>query len=221
MPPLEPEHKVCTSCQEPKPLDAFVNKTAMRDGKAHTCKQCCNEKLKEWQRSKRPRRTTAINRRPGRWILKPCEFCGEEFNVRQMIKHLPRCPKNTNARGPKVDYAPLENMKAISDQADAKRKANARYWNLKVSYGITPADYDRMLAEQEGRCFICREEPTMNNRSERSLHVDHDHATGQVRGLLCTRCNHLVGNCLESEAILDSPKSYLRSYAPKPQLVKS
>lgn len=49
-------------------------------------------------------------------------------------------------------------------------------------------DYERMLAEQQGRCFICQREP-----KGRALSVDHSHATLAVRGLLCFRCNQYLG----------------------------
>jgi hypothetical protein len=50
--------------------------------------------------------------------------------------------------------------------------------------GITDADYAAMLARQYGGCAICGRPP-----KTRRLHVDHDHRTGAVRGLLCHRCN--------------------------------
>jgi hypothetical protein len=55
-------------------------------------------------------------------------------------------------------------------------------WNLKSRYGITPADVERMLLEQDGVCAICRGEM-------RRQCIDHDHDTGRVRGLLCHPCN--------------------------------
>ena len=51
-------------------------------------------------------------------------------------------------------------------------------------YGITIADYDRMLEEQGGVCKLCGRPP-----AKRRLHVDHNHKTKRVRGLLCFRCN--------------------------------
>lgn len=58
-------------------------------------------------------------------------------------------------------------------------------------YGITAAQYEQMLAEQGGKCAICgtKEE----GRGYEWLHVDHDHATGAVRGLLCALCNFGLG----------------------------
>jgi Recombination endonuclease VII len=53
--------------------------------------------------------------------------------------------------------------------------------------GVDQEDYDRMLAEQDGHCALCPNEP-----KTRRLHVDHDHKTGAVRGLLCYRCNRAL-----------------------------
>jgi hypothetical protein len=56
--------------------------------------------------------------------------------------------------------------------------------DLRRKYGITAADYDRMLAAQGGVCAICGRPP-----KTRRLNVDHDHNTGRIRGILCWRCN--------------------------------
>lgn len=60
---------------------------------------------------------------------------------------------------------------------------------LRKAYGITPAQYEDMSKEQGGVCLVCR---GVNEDGER-LHVDHDHETGKVRGLLCNRCNVALG----------------------------
>ena len=61
---------------------------------------------------------------------------------------------------------------------------------LRSRYGIGSGDFARMLAEQKGLCAICHELPDGHGE----LHVDHDHATGRVRGLLCASCNLGLGN---------------------------
>lgn len=65
---------------------------------------------------------------------------------------------------------------------------------LKRKYGLTLGDYGRMLAEQGGTCAICGAGPdSERNHRFTSLAVDHDHETGQVRGLLCSMCNRGIG----------------------------
>lgn len=58
-----------------------------------------------------------------------------------------------------------------------------------IGIDLTVEEYDEMLLEQEGVCWICKRAPKSNRR----LSVDHDHDTGQVRGLLCTKCNTTLG----------------------------
>jgi uncharacterized protein with PIN domain len=62
-------------------------------------------------------------------------------------------------------------------------------------YGITQADYDRMLANQGGRCALCgvRQDELQTGRYRTYLHVDHCHETGKVRGLVCPDCNLQLG----------------------------
>jgi DNA repair exonuclease SbcCD ATPase subunit len=67
-----------------------------------------------------------------------------------------------------------------------------REYHLMSTYGVTQAEYDKMLVAQEGRCRICgTDKPT--GHSKRFFSVDHDHKTGRVRGLLCHTCNTQLG----------------------------
>lgn len=63
-----------------------------------------------------------------------------------------------------------------------------------------------MIEQQEGRCGICGGLP--DGKWER-LAVDHDHATNQVRGLLCTNCNLILGNAQDNTEILERAINYL------------
>lgn len=66
--------------------------------------------------------------------------------------------------------------------------------HIERTYGLTAAEYDALLVLQGGKCAICRRRP----KSKR-LAVDHSHKTGEVRGLLCSRCNHdLMGSAWDS-----------------------
>jgi len=72
-------------------------------------------------------------------------------------------------------------------------------------YGLTPPDYAAMLKQQSGRCAIC-EEP---ERANRRLSVDHCHANGQVRGLLCRDCNVGIGALGDDPDVLRRAAEYL------------
>lgn len=61
----------------------------------------------------------------------------------------------------------------------------------RVTYGLSIAKYEEMLADQDGCCKICRTKRPGSRLNH--FAVDHDHATGAVRGLLCLRCNIMLG----------------------------
>ena len=89
-----------------------------------------------------------------------------------------------------------------------KYRAIQRRTRMKSRYGITVEQYEAMLAAQDGKCAICAGADSKNPRSpDGHWSVDHDHETGEVRGLLCLRCNNALGWYEEhSEAIA----AYLR-----------
>lgn len=85
--------------------------------------------------------------------------------------------------------------------------AKAHATRIEKTYGLTTDQYDLLLAAQGGRCAICRARP----RSKR-LAVDHDHKSGAVRGLLCSRCNHdLMGSAWDSLALVVALWHYLNT----------
>ena len=67
----------------------------------------------------------------------------------------------------------------------------ARGTMLWEKYRLTQADYDEMLEAQDGGCKLCG--ATVSDKRGRPLHVDHCHRTFAIRGLLCARCNTLLG----------------------------
>lgn len=80
-----------------------------------------------------------------------------------------------------------------------------RSWRrIEQIYGLTRDDFSRMLQVQRGRCLIC-EEPL---RSGKHTHVDHDHTTQQVRGLLCGGCNRSFGTLKEDPTIIQRMLEY-------------
>ncbi len=90
-------------------------------------------------------------------------------------------------------------------------KATKRKWHLKKTYGITPEDFDRMMWEQEGTCKICKVPPYhAKNAFREFLVIDHDHSTGEVRGLLCMCCNTALGQFNDDINTLTSAIEYLK-----------
>jgi len=83
----------------------------------------------------------------------------------------------------------------------ARRGARARAVRLKTRYGMTPADYDAMLARQNGVCAICKTDG-------RKLNIDHNHKTNAVRGLLCNACNLGLGNFGDDPGFLRMAADY-------------
>ena len=66
--------------------------------------------------------------------------------------------------------------------------------NLKQSFGITINDYDKIFETQNGVCAICGKKETRKNMyGIKRLAVDHNHISGEVRGLLCSCCNQGLG----------------------------
>lgn len=84
-------------------------------------------------------------------------------------------------------------------------------------YGITQTDYNNFRQNQDYCCAICREHETTIVKSNKqsgsttSLHVDHNHTTGEVRGLLCFRCNSLLGKAHDNSEILQAAIEYLQA----------
>lgn len=145
--------------------------------------------------------------------MKRCGVCGHrkpliDFgkNRRSSDGHQSRC-KSCHSRK-NQEYT----QKAREAQPEEEyRRGRAKM--LKRQYGITLDDYDRMLADQGGVCAICLLPETRTMRSDspqvRALAVDHDHVTGEIRGLLCFCCNTGIGKFGDSPDRLRAAAKYL------------
>jgi Recombination endonuclease VII len=90
-----------------------------------------------------------------------------------------------------------------------RRLEKLREIHLRNKFGLTPDEYDRMLEAQGGVCALCESPPTPGI----SLHVDHDQGTGEIRGLLCVRCNNALGLFREDADLLKRAARYVMSDA--------
>jgi hypothetical protein len=160
--------------------------------------------------------------------MKRCKQCGETKPLTDFYKasgtadgHRGEC-KACNLARKKQWYAQnrdavIEKVKkwqhdnrdrhnAYQREYRSTRKEQFREGHLRRTFGITQADYEALLERQGGGCAICSKPP-----GKIALHVDHDHMTGEVRGLLCVGCNNALGQFHDDPALLDRAIGYLGS----------
>ncbi len=122
-----------------------------------------------------------------------------ECNVVKPVEEYPR--NKSQPSGLAVYCKPCHNARG---KASKDKVGGSRTYHLKRRYGITAEDFDVMLAEQGGLCAICRSAP--------AEHVDHDHATGAVRQLLCFNCNGGLGQFKDDPTVLRAAARYVERH---------
>lgn len=115
-----------------------------------------------------------------------------------------------------------EKMRESHNRACAKYRAKdpklntQRSWRSSLKrYGWTPDLYKQKWMDQDGRCAICANELKESGWSPESVCRDHDHKTNSARGLLCNKCNKLLGCAMDNADILKSAITYLGGYSVK------
>lgn len=85
-----------------------------------------------------------------------------------------------------------------------------RYKVIKSNYGLEKDEYLALVEKQNNLCAICFQPET--DKVKKFLSVDHDHTTGKVRGLLCSRCNKSIGAFEDNVVFLSNAIKYLKQY---------
>lgn len=85
-----------------------------------------------------------------------------------------------------------------------------RNWHFQKKYGISLEQYDEKRIEQQHKCYICGTHELETHRKH--LCVDHDHETGLVRKLLCSKCNQGLGLFNDSPVLLEKASKYLKEH---------
>jgi hypothetical protein len=112
-------------------------------------------------------------------------------------------------------YSAKRQQRFIQRHPEAREKmrvCNRRVTLARKHDGMALDEYDVMFAAQGGVCAICLRPPTVQQRKA-NLAVDHDHATGKRRSLLCNRCNLGLGYLDDDSALLHAAARYLESHA--------
>lgn len=96
---------------------------------------------------------------------------------------------------------------------ERKRQDRRRIYNtwLQKNYGIGIEQYEAILDSQDSKCALCG---SADPKGRGTFHVDHNHRTGELRGLLCTNCNMMLGLAEDDQGLLRRAIEYLQSYSP-------
>lgn len=196
------ETKVCSKCKEELPATTEYFRKAVygRLKLASSCKICDQiYYLRNCEEIKRKvREYTEANK--------------DRINEARRVENLSEEQLEKERACSKRSY--LRNKEKRAKNAKIYRDAKAGYIKAKVlnrKFGITEEELQQKLNEQKGCCEICRES-LIAPESDRSYAVDHNHTTGEVRGLLCANCNRSLGLLKENKATLISMIDYLTKY---------
>jgi hypothetical protein len=126
-----------------------------------------------------------------------CKDCWEEVRETTQTIVNTRAKRGTDSRGLRCSTHRRARAKRSSSAAHARR--------IKSAYGLDADDYDRLKEFQGGYCAICQRARGVSKR----LAVDHCHRTGLVRGLLCSKCNSILGHSRDDPEFFRRASLYL------------
>lgn len=166
----------------------------------------------------------SYGRNPARGLLpRTCPICGAEYQPYRASQRA--CSRQCHRRLPDVVAKQKEHKRdpVVRQRKNERRRVannpERREVNLARNlsrYGITIADYEAMVAAQGNRCAICGDQPDPNGvKAASRLHVDHCHASGANRALLCGRCNMGLGYFRDNPEIMRAAIRYLAGHANK------
>ena len=186
----------CLDCGQDKALEDFPPAKKRTDGRGSYCRPCMRVRSRESYRRRRAAE--------GREVLQPrvvpegyayCPDCA-------LMRLLSEFPRNAaDGQGRQSYCRPC--FAARTRASDERHHGSTRDKHLMRRYGLTSRDVDRMSEGQGGVCAVCRERPPE--------HVDHDHVTGRVRGVLCSCCNQGLGNFRDRVDLLHRAIDYLET----------
>ena len=134
----------------------------------------------------------------GRRVIRKCKNCGCTFETLLSKVNAGKelfCSKKCH-----ITYMKSNAMSAT------EKKARDVFYQKKTKYGLTEEEYKKLFISQNNKCAICGCKFTNENKG----FVDHSHINGKVRGLLCTKCNTLLGMAQDNIDILEKAIQYLK-----------
>ncbi|SDK65804.1 endonuclease domain-containing protein [Nonomuraea jiangxiensis] len=196
--------KQCPDCGEVKAVSEFGLNKRMPGGRARYCKACFRVRSTASYRKRMAEQGKTVRERlPVPEGQKFCARCAE-------IKPKEEFGSNRASKDGLTIYC-LPCHVVVTRENKIKKYGSERNYLLTYRYGITEDDFERMLARQGGLCAICRVVP--------GVFVDHCHATGLVRGVLCFNCNNGLGHFGDNTVLLELAALYLDGEVLWPEFV--
>jgi len=187
------EVKWCPDCGADRPVGELTRDRRRADGLAFCCRHHAQVRVRE---SRRRRLGPPSRRHPvGRDVPAGSKWCPDCDTVKP-LRDFPTTAANSS--GVHTYCKPCHNVRG---KASRDKVGGSRTYHLQKRYGITAAEADAMLEAQGGMCAICEVEP--------AVHVDHDHVSGRVRGMLCFNCNGGLGNFRDDPLFLYAAAEYV------------
>ena len=189
--------KTCSKCGETKPLSAYYRNKRAKDGRQSACKECRSAEQQAYytRNGDRIRATVAAYRKANPERVAAIQKVWREANPERVAAGKKAWAEANPERAAATKKAWNEaNLKHVRDSM------------LQNVYGLSLPEDAEILEAQDNRCAICGGAPKAEGRR---LAVDHDHETGQVRGLLCTRCNPGLGFFMHDPERLRNAIAYL------------
>jgi hypothetical protein len=199
------ESKPCKRCGQTKPISEFRIHTGSGN-RIGRCHECVRQDTRDRAAGKvLPSLRASLDNPDGTRTCRLCNVskCLDEFTLRDKVKGTRRNECHTCT----------SRVRAANYAANRERRRDGM---RRLLYGLKPGQYEEMLNKQGGKCSICREpeaSPDRHTGRARGLFVDHDHATGRVRGLLCMRCNIGVGQFRDDVDLMKLAIEYLNRNA--------
>ena len=145
-------------------------------------------------------------------LMKVCKGCKIEKAIEDFPKHPHSKDGHTNLCKKCTNEAAKQRISTHLRQKEwrGRNKEKLVDYDLRRRFGISLEEYETLLTQQNGVCAICGKPETYTYRGKiKNLSVDHEHRTGQIRGLLCYKCNLGIGQFEDSVELLDRAKAYL------------
>jgi hypothetical protein len=197
--------KICNKCNIDKNETEYDKDPRNKSGLQGICKQC----------KRKSADLRAIELAKGIGLVpiseKQCNRCNETKSVNMFFKdkftsdgYYSICK---SCKDEAVRKWRLENPEKVKSTTRTYANKPENYKRMRLQrYDILPSDFDKMMTDQNGKCKLCFKTP---ETTKRPLCVDHDHVTGEVRGLLCYGCNRLMV-LIDNEELLKRALAYAR-----------